>query len=384
MSTDATISRNPWRNIPRKSLVIFLAAVFFTFANMGIVADIGDLGRQSPLRLGVGIALSGLFAVVYAYFGISMRGKFWKPMIPIILVQIVIMSVVTNLLPDKKQAAPLPSFSVADTARLQGRLTFDSIASTAVVILGYIGFVFVFVTESRRHIRLHTEKAVLESELQAAREVQQVILPDSQKEFPGFHVDSVYKPAQQVGGDFFQILPDGSGGILAIIGDVAGKGLPAAMLVSMLVGSLRTAAEQTTDPTRILNALQDRLIGRTSGGFSTALAAHIAGNGTVTIANAGHLPPYLNGKEIALPGALPLGIAGEGQYPTTSFALSPGSRLTFYTDGVAEARSQSGELFGFDRTQSLSTEAAAKIVEAAVRFGQSDDITVVTIERNAA
>src|ERR1035441_688736 len=113
-----------------------------------------------------------------------------------------------------------------------------------------------------------------------------------------------------------------------------------------------------------------------------ALAAHIDRDGTVTIASAGHLSPYLDGREVELPGALPLGIvSGGGQYEATSFELPIGSRLTFYTDGIVEAQNQKGELFGFDRAKAISTEAAAAIVAAAVGFGPSDDITVRTIAR---
>jgi serine phosphatase RsbU (regulator of sigma subunit) len=89
----------------------------------------------------------------------------------------------------------------------------------------------------------------------------------------------------------------------------------------------------------------------------------------------------MDGREIELAGALPLGIAGGGQYQAMNFNLAPGSRLTFMTDGVVEARNRQGELFGFDRTRLISTEPAAAIAEAAVNFGQSDDITVLTIER---
>jgi serine phosphatase RsbU (regulator of sigma subunit) len=71
-----------------------------------------------------------------------------------------------------------------------------------------------------------------------------------------------------------------------------------------------------------------------------------------------------------------------GAYETTQFALAPGSRLTFYSDGVVEAQNQKGELFGFDRARDLSSQPAAAIVEAAKQFGQEDDITVVTIERD--
>jgi len=165
---------------------------------------------------------------------------------------------------------------------------------------------------------------------------------------------------------------------------VAGKGLPAAMMVSLLVGAIRTAAEDTCAPEIIIPRLNERLVGRSRSGFSTALAAHITFDGAVTIANAGHLSPYLDGREIELPGALPLGIVSGASYETTQFQIAPGSRLTFYSDGVIEAQKPTGELLGFERGCELSTQPAASIVEAAVQFGQSDDITVVAITRSAA
>ncbi len=226
-------------------------------------------------------------------------------------------------------------------------------------------------------------QAVLEGELEAAREVQQVILPDQIEVISGFAIESAYEPAQQVGGDFFQIVPTGDGGLLLVLGDVAGKGLPAAMLVSVMVGAIRATAEYTHDPEELLASLNERLMGRSRGGFSTALAAHIGAEGEVTIANAGHLSPYLDGRELELPGALPLGILSGAHYETMRFALAPGSRLTFYSDGVVEAQNAGGELLGFERAQELSTQPAAAIVEAAKEFGQSDDITVVAIERSA-
>jgi serine phosphatase RsbU (regulator of sigma subunit) len=186
-----------------------------------------------------------------------------------------------------------------------------------------------------------------------------------------------------VGGDFFQVLPAGQGGLLVVVGDVAGKGLPAAMLVSVLIGAIRGVAEYTKDPVEILGRLNERLIGRTQGGFSTALAAIIAADGSVAIADAGHLSPYLDGQEIELPGALPLGVVKNATYQVTHFHLPQGSRLTFYSDGVIEAQNAKGELFGFERGKAISTQPAAAIVEAAMQFGQEDDITVVAIERLA-
>jgi hypothetical protein len=235
-----------------------------------------------------------------------------------------------------------------------------------------------------RSTRISRQQALLEGEVAAAKEVQEVLLPEQIEGVPGFTVDSAYQPAQQVGGDFFQILPADKGGMLVVVGDVAGKGLPAAMLVSVLVGAIRGVAEYTCDPAELLSNLNDRLVGRGGGGFSTALVGLIRADGRVSIANAGHLSPYLDGREVELYGALPLGVETDAHYETSQFYLAPGSRLTFYSDGVVEAQNQKGELFGFERGRELSTQPAAAIVEAAKKFGQADDITVVAITRQAA
>jgi hypothetical protein len=235
-----------------------------------------------------------------------------------------------------------------------------------------------------RSTRISRQQALLEGEMAAAREVQQVILPEQIEAVPGFTVDAAYQPAQQVGGDFFQILPADDGGMLVVIGDVAGKGLSAAMLVSVLVGAIRGVAEYTSDPAELLSSLNELLVGRAGAGFSTALVGLIRADGRVSIANAGHLSPYLDGREFDLHGALPLGVKAGTQYETSQLFLAPGSRLTFYSDGVVEAQNQKGELLGFERGRVLSTQPAAAIVEAAKEFGQSDDITVVAITRQAA
>ena len=139
-------------------------------------------------------------------------------------------------------------------------------------------------------------QAQLEGELAAAQEVQRVLVPEHTGAVPGFMVESAYEPAQQVGGDFFQILPDGEAGILIVVGDVAGKGLPAAMLVSVLVGAIRGVAEFTKDPAELLSNLNERLVGRAGGALSTALIARISADGLVTVANAGHLSPVSRRK----------------------------------------------------------------------------------------
>ena len=224
----------------------------------------------------------------------------------------------------------------------------------------------------------------LAGEFEAARQVQQVMLPAQPDQCPGFTVDWVYEPDEQVGGDFFQQIADGEGGMLIVIGDVSGKGLPAAMTVSMLVGVIRTEADHNSRPAALLESLNARLVGRPHGGFATCLAVHVRANGRLSLANAGHLPPYLNGEEVAISGSLPLGIAAHAEFESATLQLAPGDRLVLLSDGVVEAQSRTGELFGFERTRALSRDPANRIADAARTFGQSDDITVVTLEFSGA
>ncbi len=101
------------------------------------------------------------------------------------------------------------------------------------------------------------------------------------------------------------------------------------------------------------------------------------------LANAGHLSPYLDGRELEVPGALPLGILAGQQYESYEFTVAAESRLVFYSDGVVEAQNAKGELLGFERSRAMSVKDAAEIVREAAAFGQSDDITVVAIRREA-
>lgn len=227
-----------------------------------------------------------------------------------------------------------------------------------------------------RAVRAWREANGLRVEFEAAREVQQQLVT-APPATPGYRIESAYHPATQVGGDFYRVLPGSDGSVLVVVGDVSGKGLRAAMTVSAIIGSLRTLPAQS--PARILGELNRSLTGNLQGGLVTCCAARIAGNGTLTLANAGHLSPYRNREEIPLPPGLPLGIVPDAEYPEATFTLAPGDTLTFLSDGVVEARNDAGELFGFDRTRQISAQPAQSIAEQARAFGQEDDITVLTV-----
>jgi serine phosphatase RsbU (regulator of sigma subunit) len=155
------------------------------------------------------------------------------------------------------------------------------------------------------------------------------------------------------------------------------------MAVSLIVGAVRTLAEVTSSPAEILAGLSRRLHGRLQGGFATCLALRLDPGGVFHIASAGHPPPYLNGRECNLPGALPLGIDPAARYEEFQIEIQTGDRCALYTDGLLEARTASGEIFSFERLRELfaSGADAARASEAAVHFGQEDDITVLTVTR---
>jgi hypothetical protein len=218
-----------------------------------------------------------------------------------------------------------------------------------------------------------------------AQEVQQVILPDARLALPGLSIESEYRPAQEVGGDFFQIVPHPTdGSALIVAGDVAGKGLQAGMLVALLIGAIRATARSSFNPVEMLAELNQSLLGRKNA-MATCLALHIAGSGAATLANAGHIAPYRNGSPLPMEGALPLGLIERAEPSVMHFQLNEGDRLMLMSDGVAEATDTKGELFGFDRVQALLRNAttAAEVARAAQKFGQQDDISVITVTKAA-
>lgn len=250
-------------------------------------------------------------------------------------------------------------------------------------ILNTLLFLALIFTIAREQFLERERQSRIELEIKSAQEVQKVLVPEDTPAIPGFAIVSIYRPAEQVGGDFFQVIPANNGGALIVLGDVSGKGLKAAMTVSLIVGTLRTLADYTQSPAQILSGLNRRLIGRTDGGFATCLIACVAADGSVTISNAGHLAPFLNHTELPVLGSLPLGLNRDIGYEELTFHVHESDTLTFYTDGIVEAQNEAGELYGFDRVAALTASnlTVEEMVDAACAFGQRDDITVLQLTR---
>lgn len=243
-------------------------------------------------------------------------------------------------------------------------------------VINYIFVLALLIFLVRRFSLARQEETRLSTEMEAARTVQSMLVPVVPPNTPGFAVESVYLPASEVGGDFFHVQPDHDGSLLIIVGDVSGKGLKAAMTVSTIVGALRN--EPSRQPAQVLANLNRVLHGQIKG-FVTCCACLLSADGAMTVANAGHIPPYRNGKEMGIEGDVPLGILPDAAYLESQFMLAPGDRLTFLSDGVVEATNEKRELFGFERTEGISTRSAQAIADEARNFGQQDDISVLTV-----
>jgi sigma-B regulation protein RsbU (phosphoserine phosphatase) len=249
----------------------------------------------------------------------------------------------------------------------------------SVIFLLSIAIVMLF-----RFTRISQEQAHAAAELAAAREIQRWLVPEVLPDNPNCRIEAAYLPAQEVGGDFYQVLPQRDGSVMVVVGDVSGKGLKAAMTGTLAIGALRSLATDISEPGQMLTRLNREIVRGQDGGFITCLCVKLGPDGEVLISNAGHLAPYRNGEELAVEAGLPLGLISDLKYPESRLEINGGDSLILLSDGVVEARNPNGELFGFARTRKISTCPAAEIASAAMQFGQEDDITVLKLTRSPA
>ena len=267
-------------------------------------------------------------------------------------------------------------FRISNTVRI-----WDYTLSVQPFLVSLLGLAFAIAT-LRRLLAEREQRIRLSNDLAAAGIVQQLLLNTNAGTYAGYEVEAEYQPAQDVGGDFYWTQHTAGGGMLCAIGDVSGKGLKAAMVVSLLIGAMRNRKAEA--PGQLLAELNRALSGVLPGGFVTAAVASCDAAGCVTLASAGHPAPFVAGAELGIESGLPLGVLPDAGYPETCFTIAAGQQLTFVSDGVLEAANGSGELFGFERTARFATQSATEVAGAACAWGQNDDITVVTVRRVAA
>jgi sigma-B regulation protein RsbU (phosphoserine phosphatase) len=254
--------------------------------------------------------------------------------------------------------------------------------------------VAVAVNNARRFQSERTERESMSREAQEARVMQQALLPKSSPYIPGFVVSGLSIPARAVGGDWYDFIPfpDGRWGL--VLADVSGKGTAAALLMSATRGMLRSLAEACSTPGEVLTKLNGLLVEDFPAGKFVTLVYGVLdpATRTLTFANAGHLHPLFiddkGARYVDTECGLPLGLSC-GDYSETTVALSPGSRLVFYSDGITEAANEAEEEYGLDRLARhvASRNASAVSVLDDVRgfasgMSLSDDASVVFVGVN--
>jgi len=209
-----------------------------------------------------------------------------------------------------------------------------------------------------------------QKEFEDARLIQRGLLPTAMPQASAVQLASSWQPANGVGGDCFDALTFAGGGVGIVIADVAGKGVPAALLMSNLQAAVRAFAQEGAAPSSV-TASVNRLLCRnmTSGRFVTFCYARLdPPAGWLTYANAGHNPPLLvhadGCVDRLVPGGTVLGVFADGAYEQGEFAIAPGDRLVLYTDGMTEGRNAAGEEFGEERMAESAVAHRALPAEA--------------------
>jgi sigma-B regulation protein RsbU (phosphoserine phosphatase) len=251
------------------------------------------------------------------------------------------------------------------------------------------------ILENARLIEHERERQRLEQELSIAREIQQALVPQGLQDYPHFSITGSHRPCYEVGGDYFDVCPLADGRIAVLIADVAGKGLGAALLTTMLQGAL-SGMTLGVDPVKVFNHLNRFLCDRAAvGRYATMFFGLLDPEGALEFVRAGHPTPLLlrqgEVSELYSTGSFPIGLVDDATFTSTRIQLEPGDTLLLYTDGVTEAEDRERNLFqdgrlkeAFGQQQSSSLKAVQDgILGSVEKFtdgaNQSDDVTLLLV-----
>jgi serine phosphatase RsbU (regulator of sigma subunit)/anti-sigma regulatory factor (Ser/Thr protein kinase) len=238
-----------------------------------------------------------------------------------------------------------------------------------------------------------------EQELEVARLIQQNFLPKELPDLPGWQVAAYYRPAREVGGDFYDVIPLSDGRVAFVVGDVTDKGVPAALVMSATRSVLRASAQRLIEPGIVLERVNEHLCpDMPEKMFVTCLYGVLdPASGLLRFANAGHDLPYVktaDGVVELRARGMPLGLMPGMEYEEKEAVLQPGESVLLHSDGVVEAHDPERDMFGFPRLKETVADAPGgqplidrvlADLEAFTGPGseQEDDITMVTLQRSA-
>lgn len=246
-----------------------------------------------------------------------------------------------------------------------------------------------------------TERRALEADLEQAATVQRALLPARDSHAAGWHVHYHYRPAGPVSGDYCDvILPDGkSGGVFFLVGDVAGKGVSACLLMAQLHAMFRSLISVRMPLEQLLGAANRLLCASaTAGQYATLVCGRAGADGEIEIASAGHLPVWVGckaGLRAITATGLPLGLFCESAYTTQKFRQAAGETVIVYTDGLSEALDSDGKEYGGKRLNEFLTaqhhlppeKLSAAFLDDLRDYSASrhltDDLTLMVVRREA-
>ena len=377
-----TASKAFWKTIPRTSLITFLLGVFFIFSIIGFASDIGEMGRQSPLRLLLNVLISGIFPVFYAASGFALRKEFWKAMVPLFVVHVALINWLAVLLPDQPLMA-------ADLARLQSRLSFDGVAITAGVFVGYASFLYATITEARRYFRVHAE-------IELAAEIHRVLVPAIDAKLGSFEFYGYSAPSGEVGGDLIDLAGSESRWV-AYVADVTGHGVAPGVVAGMVKSAARMLLSSAEGSLHLMSRLNEVLYPLKKPDMFVTFCFVDCNAGRLQFGTAGH-PAILkfsaktNEVTQLECSNFPLAMMPDGEFATAEFETEPGDVLALYTDGLLEAANAAGEEFGIAGLESelrthghepLSVICQSLQAGVARHGAQLDDQSVLLIRHSA-
>ena len=258
------------------------------------------------------------------------------------------------------------------------------------------------VLESARLLEAFVEKQKQDSEMDIARNVQHALLPESLPEIDNYQFFTSYESAQAVGGDYYDVIPVKDGKIWLAFGDVAGKGVPASLVMSRMSSVVRSTSEFVTDAGLAVSAINDHMCAKAvEGRFVTFVLVILdTVNDSMSVVNAGHMSPMIRKVDGTVEEfdedsiGVPIGVLEGFPFETRERAIAPGETVVLYTDGVSEAMNPNSDLYGMERLRTLieestpDSETLGKKIREDVRDHaqgrpQNDDITLMVFGRNS-
>ncbi len=284
---------------------------------------------------------------------------------------------------------------ITGVAQVINRLDGDRFDRDDLDLFTALGGLAAIAIENAKMHKTLMEKQRLVKDMEFARTVQESFLPQKTPEIEDYAFSAYYTPAQEVGGDFYDFFLLDRSRVGIVIGDVSGKGVPAALYMAKLGSDLRTLAFIEKDPSTALEKLNDLLAERSRRGmFATLLYIELdAKTGRLTISNAGHLPPIVKQADgpvrtLTTAGGSPLGILAGMKFGQETVQLGRGDTVILYTDGIIEAMNGAEKLYGYERFESVVKKVPggpgglkSAIIDDVNRFTglspQHDDMTLV-------